>query len=171
MFCMKKNSWTLLVKLALLFIQASLLASSVRALCGDSRKLPLHLQTDGDEEDIQAEAIAASDDLNAIFIGGGELKNKDWKLASGEGTAFVGRVNMDQRMFVWGVQIAETTNNLLKSVTALAVESGTTPNLACYGYAAKLDELDQAQGYLFLLDANSGKSTSKMLELTHSSAY
>ena len=47
-------------------------------------------------------------------------------------------------MFVWGVQIAETTNNLLKSVTALAVESGTTPNLACYGYAAKLDELDQA---------------------------
>ena len=80
------------------------------------------LQTSTSFSENQAEAIIASSNLSAIFVGG-HISQSPWLLA-GEtgGAAHVGRVDLDRKVWQWSQVFTVVGSQKLTTITALAID-------------------------------------------------
>ena len=81
------------------------------------------------------------------------------------GWAHVGRINLSNRMWAWQKQFAESAEQKLTIVTALAIDPQGL-NIACHGYSAT--DTGSLTSYLFVLDTGTGAIVSGLMKMEHS---
>ena len=78
------------------------------------------------------------------------------------GWAHVGRINLANRMWAWQKQFAESVEEKLTIVTALAIDPQGM-KIACHGYSAT--DTDSQVSYLFVLDTSTGAILSGLMKM------
>ena len=156
---------------AIILLLCTWLAVTVRAQCFANQRLPKTIQSEGSESASHAEAIAAHEGLNAIFVGGhisSTTFTPSW--TSQNLWAHVGRIDLDTRMWTWSKQLTETSEALLTTVTALAVDPAGV-QVAVHGFYPTLLDNTKTTGYVFVLRTDTGASASGLLKMQHDGPY
>ena len=146
-----------------LFLRAFAINSFAAAQqqCFANQRFPKVVQHNGSPSATHAEAIIASESLNALFVGG-YISQSGFMPSSYPSYslwAHVGRIQYDTNMWVWS-KIFANQSAQLELVTALAINPSNTK------VVAHVSEL-AATGYVllfFILDAATGAQVSNVLK-------
>ena len=125
-------------------------------------RLPKTVQaTSSHATQTQADSLAASEVLNALFVGG-SLTQTVWQIG-GKDSAYVGRLDVDSSSWAWQRHFI-APGDTMHTITALALDDGGT-KLACYGYDSPLVDDTSRVGFLFVLDPATGATVSGVMRL------
>ena len=140
--------------------------SVLSTTCYGDLKLPRLIGPQAEDFDTVMQAMAGSESLNALFIGG-MTESSQFKPVSGK-TASVFRLDLQQNSWVWRKTFTCSACSSFEVVTALAVNQDDTKVSA---YATNYaPEYYSPKGYIFVVGTADGHYVAGIHEIVHGSS-